>query len=60
MNGVTCPRCKRWTTGWPLKRADVCSPADWVDCIREPSVIVNQEAKRVKLEIKRTQLRLPL
>lgn len=36
---VTCPRCKREAVGWPLSRHDVCSPKDWVKCIREPEVI---------------------
>lgn len=31
-----CPRCRRPTRGWLLKRADVCAPTDWVHCIREP------------------------
>ena len=29
-----CPRCKRKAVGWPTKRPDVCSPVDWVHCIR--------------------------
>lgn len=33
---VTCPRCKREARGWPLKRADLCSPKHWVYCIRDP------------------------
>lgn len=31
-----CPRCKRATDGWPLRRADVCSPRWWGRCIRTP------------------------
>lgn len=33
---MLCPRCKREMVGWPLKRADVCSPKYWVSCIRSP------------------------
>lgn len=29
-----CPRCNRPVDPWPLVRADVCSPASWVYCIR--------------------------
>lgn len=36
---MTCPRCQRETHGWPLRRADVCSPKAWVACIRNPEVI---------------------
>ena len=31
-----CPRCHRPAVGWILQRADVCSPADWGRCVREP------------------------
>lgn len=34
-----CPRCMREAHGWSLKRADVCSPSDWANCIRDPQVI---------------------
>lgn len=37
---MTCPRCNRLAVGWPLKRADVCSPAGWKNCLREPSAII--------------------
>jgi hypothetical protein len=33
---MICPRCKREAVGWPLRRADRCSPKDWVRCLREP------------------------
>jgi len=47
MPGVVCPRCNRVTTGWPLHRADVCSPKDWGECIRQPGVIIaNAEVSR--------------
>ena len=36
----TCPRCKRPVTGWPASRADVCSPADWDKCIRQPEDVL--------------------
>ena len=29
-----CPRCQRIATGWPLKRADVCAPPQWAQCLR--------------------------
>lgn len=32
-----CARCQRLATGWLLKRADVCAPADWAKCIRNLS-----------------------
>jgi hypothetical protein len=50
---VICPRCKRKAVGWPLKRADVCSPKDWADCLRHPSVILNRQAKEAKLAAER-------
>lgn len=31
-----CPRCRRITSGWGLKRGDRCAPDRWVSCIREP------------------------
>lgn len=31
---LLCPRCGRVVTGWPIRRADVCSPKQWVHCIR--------------------------
>jgi hypothetical protein len=29
-----CPRCKRIAKGWPLQRADRCSPKYWAYCLR--------------------------
>lgn len=36
---VICPRCKREAVGWPLKRRDICSPKDWIYCLREPNTV---------------------
>lgn len=33
---VLCPRCNRPMVGWPIKRADICSPKYWANCIRNP------------------------
>jgi len=41
---VICPRCKRRAEGWPLRRADICSPKNWVNCIRDPYVILAAKA----------------
>lgn len=41
---MICPRCKREAKGWPVYRADVCSPSDWVSCIREPVNILRAQA----------------
>lgn len=38
--GPTCPRCDREARGWPLERADRCSPRDWVYCIRQPEAVL--------------------
>ena len=43
---VTCPRCKRRAVGWPVLRGDRCSPRDWVDCIRDPGMILALDATR--------------
>lgn len=45
-----CDRCKRETNGWPLKRADVCSPKHWARCIRQPRNVAKAKppAKRRK------------
>jgi hypothetical protein len=40
---MICPRCGRQAVGWPLKRADVCSPKNWVDCIRNPEDIIAKQ-----------------
>jgi len=45
VNATTCPRCKRWAIGWPLKRGDRCSPKDWQVCIREPADILAKAGK---------------
>jgi len=47
---IVCPRCKRIAKGWPLHRPDVCSPKEWMNCIREPTVI---EAKQSHARRKR-------
>lgn len=46
--GVTCNRCGREAVGWPLARADLCSPRDWVSCIREPESVVRVGEKRAQ------------
>lgn len=46
---VICPRCKRPTSGWPIKRQDRCSPKDWGRCIRQPEDIM-AKAKNPKLQ----------
>ena len=43
---MLCPRCKREAVGWPLRRADVCSPRDWAVCIREPETVEEQPARQ--------------
>jgi hypothetical protein len=43
---VTCPRCKRQTSGWLLKRADICSPKYWGRCIRQPEDILRKEQEK--------------
>lgn len=43
---VTCPRCKREAYGWPLKRADVCAPKEWVHCLRNPETIIAKRSPR--------------
>ena len=45
-NAVLCPRCNRMTTGWLLKRADICAPAAWSFCIRDPRRIAEREAEK--------------
>jgi len=40
---VICPRCKRLAVGWPLKRADICSPKYWRNCIREPESVLTKK-----------------
>lgn len=47
---MICPRCKREATGWPLRRADLCSPRDWVNCIRNPEAIITKERERQEKE----------
>lgn len=47
MSDIICPRCKRVAAGWPLVRADVCSPKDWYRCLR------NLETVMAKLRAKR-------
>ena len=32
---LTCPKCGRPVSLWPLKRTYRCSPPSWVYCIRE-------------------------
>lgn len=32
---LVCERCGRVLRPWPLKRADLCSPKEWVYCIRQ-------------------------
>lgn len=46
---MTCPRCQREATGWPLQRADVCSPKEWASCLRNPETII---AKQNQLDTK--------
>lgn len=31
---ITCPRCKREVSPWPLGDRRICSPKDWFKCIR--------------------------
>lgn len=39
---LLCDRCGRPVVGWPLKRGgDICSPDQWVNCIREPQAVLN-------------------
>lgn len=42
----TCKRCKREAHGWPLDRGDRCSPKSWVHCLRDPLVVIAENAKR--------------
>lgn len=39
---VICPRCKREAHGWPVLRADVCSPKNCKHCIRQPENVVKK------------------
>ncbi len=43
---IVCPRCQREALGWPLRRADLCSPKGWAFCLREPEAIVAQQARQ--------------
>lgn len=45
-NGL-CPRCGRPVKPWPLKRADVCAPDDFQDCIRHWPDIMKAERQLV-------------
>ena len=40
----TCARCARAARGWPLKRGDRCSPRGWVHCMRDPHVVMAENA----------------
>lgn len=40
-----CPRCERRVEPWPLKRADVCAPREWVVCIRHWPDIMKAEKR---------------
>jgi hypothetical protein len=46
--GPVCPRCKRVATGWSLRRADVCSPKDWAQCIRQMADVEADIARRAE------------
>jgi hypothetical protein len=39
-----CRRCKRVAVGWPLERGDRCSPRSWWRCIRDPEVVMAENA----------------
>lgn len=41
-----CPRCKRVATGWLLKRADVCSPKHYAQCMRQVADVEADIARR--------------
>lgn len=45
---ILCPRCKRWTQGWPLQRGNGnrCSPKEWTRCIREPQTIIDEMKRK--------------
>jgi hypothetical protein len=47
---VICPRCKRPTMGWPLKRRDTCGGKDAVYCIRDPGAALADIACRAGRE----------
>jgi hypothetical protein len=54
---VICPRCQRQAVGWPLRRADRCSPKDWAKCLREPdNVRAVASERRAKLEAELEEL----
>jgi hypothetical protein len=43
---IICPRCKRPTLGWPLKRPDKCSEKRAVHCMRDPQAVLDDIARR--------------
>jgi hypothetical protein len=48
---LLCDRCGRPVVGWLLKRADVCSPDRWENCIREPQAVLNGWRTRLVKEV---------
>lgn len=46
-----CRRCHREAHGWPLNRGDRCSPRNWVHCIRDPYVVLAENAATANGEV---------
>lgn len=43
-----CGRCSRPAVGWPASRPDLCSERRWVHCIRDPYVVLAENAAKAE------------
>lgn len=44
LGAPVCKRCHRVAVGWPLDRGDRCSPRGWANCLRDPWVVLMENA----------------